>query len=168
MALPASFVQAQEASSARAVLRDSQGNIVGNALLRETQDGVRIQVRMENVDVASGERGEHGFHIHEVGQCDAPDFQSAGSHYNPTGEAHGLLDPDGAHAGDLPNLWIEADGTADYAVTTDLVSLAADSDRTLLDEDGSAIILHQQLDDYITDPSGESGDHLACGVVELE
>jgi Cu-Zn family superoxide dismutase len=170
----ASLTQAQELpddsilepSRAIAILRDAQGNFVGTVLLTETEAGVRIQAMIQNFDAAvmGNQRGQHGFHIHEVGECEAPDFTSAGGHFNPTGEGHGFFDPDGTHAGDLINLWIEADGSGDYDVTTDLINLG-EGDRNIFDEDGSSFILHQQPDDYQTDPAGNSGDRLACGVI---
>lgn len=158
--------QAQEAERAIAILRDSDGNVVGNAVLTETPDGVRVQAQITNLDAAvtGDERGQHGFHIHEVGQCTPPDFTSAGSHFNPTGADHGLLDPDGPHAGDLINLWIEANGQGDYDVVTDLITLG-EGERSIFDEDGSALVIHATADDYHTDSSGESGDRLACGVI---
>jgi Cu-Zn family superoxide dismutase len=139
------------------------------------EDGVQIQTLIEGFDTAVTDeaRGEHGLHIHETGECTAPDFSSAGGHFNPTDAEHGLLQPDGPHAGDLPNIWIEADGSADYTVTTNLITLepgdgqrpAQMGDRSLFDSDGSAVVLHAGPDDYITDPAGDSGDRLACGVI---
>jgi len=166
LALPPAIAQQQPTPEARAELRDAQGNVVGNASFTPTADGVQIQMRVEGFDAAvmGDERGEHGFHIHEVGSCTPPDFSSAGGHYNPTGVDHGLLDPDGPHAGDLPNLWIEADGSADYAVTTNLITVGP-GDRTLFDANGSALVIHAEPDDYITDSAGDSGDRLACGVI---
>lgn len=158
---------AQSLPDAIAELYDAQGNQVGMVELTQVEDGVQIHTRIEGFEAAvtGGERGEHGFHIHETGECVAPDFTSAGGHFNPTGVGHGLLDPDGPHAGDLPNLWIEADGSADYTVTTDLISLEA-GDRTIFDSDGSAFVLHADADDYLTDPAGDSGSRLACGVIQ--
>lgn len=157
---------AQNAPGATADLYDAQGNQVGTVELTPVADGVPIQTQVEGFDVAvSGdERGEHGFHIHETGDCTAPDFSSAGGHYNPTGVDHGLLDPDGPHAGDLPNLWIEADGSADYTVTTDRITLDS-GERGVFDRDGSAFVIHSGPDDYLTDPAGDSGSRLACGVI---
>ncbi|GAB4376213.1 MAG: superoxide dismutase family protein [Elainellaceae cyanobacterium] len=162
------WAQAQESEPARAtaILRDTEGNVVGNAIFTQTPEGVSIQAQFENLDAAvtGNERGQHGFHIHEVGECTAPMFESAGGHFNPTNVAHGLLDPDGPHAGDLINLWIEADGTADYDVVTDLITLGT-GEHNILDADGSALIIHSEADDYHTDPSGASGDRIACGVI---
>ncbi|MEB3358951.1 MAG: superoxide dismutase family protein [Synechococcales bacterium] len=157
---------AQPVPDAVAEIRDAQGNAIGNAYFISTPDGVQIQMRLEEFDsaVAEDERGQHGFHIHEVGECNPPDFMSAGSHFNPTGTAHGLLAPDGPHAGDLPNLWIEADGSADYSVTTNLISLVP-GERNIFDADGSSLVIHATGDDYITDPAGNSGDRIACGVI---
>jgi Cu-Zn family superoxide dismutase len=157
---------AQGTPSAIAELQDAQGNIVGNAYLTPTPEGVQIRMRIAGFDsaVTGGQRGEHGFHIHAVGDCTPPDFSSAGGHFNPTNVAHGFLDPAGPHAGDLPNLWIEADGSADYTVTTNLITLSP-GERSIFDEDGSALIIHADPDDYLTDPSGASGDRLACGVI---
>jgi len=130
------------------------------------KDGVQIRVRLDGFKsaVMGGERGQHGFHIHEVGKCTPPAFLSAGGHFNPTGAKHGLLDPDGPHAGDLPNLWIEADGSADYTVTTNLITLGPGK-RSVFDKNGSALLIHTGPDDYITDPAGDSGDRIACGVI---
>lgn len=157
---------AQPTAQAAAVLRDRQGNVVGDALLSETPDGVRIQVDIDNFEsaVTGSEPSQHGFHIHEIGACEPPDFQSAGGHFNPTGVGHGLLDTDGPHAGDLPNLSLDPTGNADYEVTTKLITLSP-GERSIFDQDGSAFVLHQQPDDYITDPAGDSGDRIACGVI---
>jgi Cu-Zn family superoxide dismutase len=164
LSLPA---QAQSMPEAIAELYDTSGTKVGMVELRSVGDGVQVLTRVKGFGTAvtGGQRGEHGFHIHEAGDCSASDFTSAGGHFNPTRTDHGLLDPDGAHAGDLPNLWIEADGSADYSLTTDLISLKP-SERYVFDSDGSAFIIHAGPDDYHTDPSGDSGSRLACGVIE--
>lgn len=163
LALPAG---AQTGPDATAELLDSEGNRVGTVEFTSGEDGVHIQTLVEGFDAAVTDdaRGEHGLHIHETGACTAPDFTSAGGHFNPTDAGHGLLNPDGPHAGDLPNIWIEADGSADYTVTTDLISLEP-GDRSVFDSDGSAVVIHSGPDDYLTDPSGDSGDRLACGVI---
>ncbi|PSN11564.1 superoxide dismutase [filamentous cyanobacterium CCT1] len=182
LSLPAA---AQTEPDATAELLDAEGNRVGTVEFTSVEDGVQIRTLVEGFDAAvtGDQRGQHGLHIHETGECTAPDFSSAGGHFNPTDADHGLLDPDGPHAGDLPNIWIEADGSADYTVTTNLITLeegdgqrpaqeddgqrpVQEGDRSLFDSDGSAIIIHSGADDYITDPSGDSGDRLACGVIE--
>jgi len=165
IALP---VWAQSMPTALAEMRDTQGNTIGVVSLVEVEDGVQINTQIEGFDMAvtEGQRDEHGFHIHETGNCQADDYSSAGGHFNPTKAGHGLLDPDGPHAGDLPNLWVEADGSADYRLTTDLITLQA-GDRSVFDEDSSAFIIHEGTDDYHTDPSGASGSRLACGVIRL-
>jgi Cu/Zn superoxide dismutase len=109
--------------------------------------------------------GEHGIHIHAVGACDAPGFTTAGGHFNPAARQHGLNNPAGAHGGDLPNLVLSSDGSGTYAATDDRIALAAGAANTIFDADGAAIVIHAGPDDYLTDPAGNSGARLACGVL---
>ena len=150
---------------ATAELVDADGNVVGDANFTtgvEETGFVTIQV---GLSADSGlAPGEHGLHIHETGECSAPDFESAGGHFNPADAQHGLLNPEGPHAGDLPNLVVAEDGTADYLVTTALITLE-EGDTSLFDGDGSALMIHEGADDYITDSSGDSGGRVACGVI---
>ncbi len=104
--------------------------------------------------------GVHGIHIHSVGKCDGPKFESAGGHFNPDGKMHGAKNPKGPHQGDLPNISVGADGTASDALTAAGVTMAA-----LQDADGSALVIHARADDLKTDPSGASGDRIACAVI---
>ena len=108
----------------------------------------------------------HGLHIHTVGAC-TPDFAAVGGHFNPTTAQHGLDNPSGPHAGDLPNLEIDADGNGTYEATTTLVTLDQ-GDNSLFDSDGSALVIHADPDDLITDPAGNSGDRIACGIIEQQ
>jgi Cu-Zn family superoxide dismutase len=152
----------QAGSEATAQIQDTEGNQVGNATFTTTQDGaVEVQVQLSNFSAAS--EGEHGIHIHQVGQCEPP-FESAGDHYNPTGAEHGFLSPAGSHAGDLPNIRVDGDGNANYTATTGLVTLQQ-GERSLADQDGSALLIHSNPDDYRSNPSGGSGDPIACGVI---
>jgi superoxide dismutase, Cu-Zn family len=155
-------VAAAQAQEATAELQDRDGNVIGTATLTATDDGgVRVQVDIEGFDEAEG---EHGIHFHEFGECEPPDFESAGDHFNPTGAEHGLLNPDGPHVGDLPNIRFDDQGNASYDVITMLVTLG-EGENSLLDGDGTALVIHENRDDHVTDPSGESGDPIACGVV---
>ena len=153
--------QASTGAGTTTQLQDVQGNTVGDATFTPTPDGLQVQVNLTGFAAAS--QGEHGLHIHQVGQCEPP-FESAGDHFNPTGAEHGFLSPNGPHVGDLPNIQVDADGNASYTVTTGLVTLAQ-GQRSLNDQDGSALILHSGPDDYHTNPSGNSGDRIACGVI---
>ena len=140
------------AQSAKAELKDAQGKVVGTAMLNEVSGGVKIALK------ASGlKTGDHGFHIHAVGKCEPPAFTSAGGHFNPQSKKHGRLSPDGAHAGDLPNLKMGADGTGSIDVTAGGV--------TLKDVAGLALVIHADPDDEKTDPTGNSGARVACGVI---
>lgn len=107
--------------------------------------------------------GEHGFHLHTTGKCEAPDFKSAGGHLNPAGREHGSLNPDGKHLGDMPNLVVGASRTASAEV--DLGADTADLRASLFDADGTAIVIHAEADDYRTDPAGDAGSRIACGVL---
>lgn len=140
------------AQSAKAELKDAQGKVVGTARLNQVSGGVKIALK------ASGlKTGDHGFHIHAVGKCEPPAFTSAGGHFNPQSKKHGRLSPDGAHAGDLPNLKMGADGTGSIDVTAGGV--------TLKDVAGLALVIHADPDDEKTDPTGNSGARVACGVI---
>jgi len=153
---------ATDGMTAVAILQDAEGNAVGQATFTESDDGVLIQVEVQGLTVA--EAGEHGIHIHTTGAC-TPDFQAAGGHFNPTGAQHGLENPSGPHAGDLPNMEIDADGNGAYEATAALVTLGA-GENSLFDADGSALVIHAGTDDMVTDPAGDSGDRIACGVIE--
>jgi Cu-Zn family superoxide dismutase len=149
----------QPVQTATAAIKDAQGKQIGTAILTESAEGVRIAL-----DVSKLPPGAHGFHIHGVGKCDPPDFKSAGPHFNPEGKKHGMKSPDGPHAGDLPDLEVGADGTVKTAVTTKLVTLGAGK-NSLFPEGGTALVIHADPDDERTDPSGNSGARIACGVI---
>ncbi len=152
-----------ETLTATARFIDDQGAEVGTATLTEQGSGVQIEVNLTGI-----EPGERGFHIHEVGSCDTPTFESAGSHYNPTDAAHGFDHADGPHAGDFRNLEIAEDGTVRATVTNDMVTLREGAPNSLFDADGSAFIVHAGADDYITQPTGDAGGRLACAVIEAD
>lgn len=150
-------------SDAAATFLDAEGATVGSATLMPL-DGGGIHISGE---ITIGTAGEHGFHIHEVGDCDpATDFESAGEHYNPEGREHGLQNPEGAHAGDMSNQQAMASGVVMIDVEVPNVSLVEGEPGYLFDEDGSALVLHADPDDHVTDPSGNSGDRIACAVIE--
>ncbi len=151
--------QAGGAGQATADLRDARGQSVGTATFTDQDGRVRLVVQARGLTP-----GKHGIHIHAVGRCDPPAFTSAGGHYNPLGRKHGLETPDGAHAGDLPNLEADASGNARYEATTDRVTVR-DGLTSLFDGDGSALVIHAKEDDQKTDPTGNSGDRVACGII---
>lgn len=148
------------ADGARIELKNSEGKTVGQlTVAAHSSGGVQITGRLSGLAP-----GLHGMHIHEVGKCDAPSFQSAGGHFNPSGKQHGELNPNGQHEGDLGNLRIEDDGKAEVSLLADRVTLA-DEPTSLLKPGGTSFVLHAMLDDLKTDPSGGSGDRIACGVI---
>lgn len=157
---------AQGTSTATAELEDNEGNPAGTAELVQTPQGVEI-----TAEVTSGvESGVHGMHIHEKGDLSSSDFESAGDHFNPTDAKHGFDNPEGPHAGDLRNITIEEDGTATYQTVNDRITLS-EGPNSILDEDGSALVVHEMTDDYTTndDPEtgpGTSGDRAVAGVIE--
>jgi Cu-Zn family superoxide dismutase len=157
--LVASVAGAQGSGKATAKMEDKEGNPVGNAEFVEGPNGVAITVNVKDLP-----SGEHGIHIHEKGKI-TPDFKAAGEHFNPTKAEHGLNNPKGPHAGDLENINIAEDGTASYTNTITLLTLAG-GQNAILDSDGSALVIHEKADDHETDPSGESGDRIAAGVIK--
>jgi len=144
--------------TASAVLKDASGKEVGAATFTVTPSGVLI-----SLDLTAVPPGEHGFHVHTTGKCQPPDFKSAGPHFNPDQTKHGFMTPEGPHAGDLPNLHVPADGKLQVEVLEPNVTLSGEA--PLLDADGSALVIHAGADDYKTDPAGNSGDRIACGVI---
>jgi superoxide dismutase, Cu-Zn family len=146
----------QSAARAGATLNDAAGNNRGSVTLSEGAGGMRVSVQAQGLAA-----GTHGVHFHAVGRCDGPDFQSAGPHWNPAMKQHGRDNPQGAHSGDLPNITIGADGRGTLETTLSDAALAG-----LLDADGAALLIHASADDYRTDPSGNSGARIACGVIQ--
>jgi Cu-Zn family superoxide dismutase len=133
----------------------SAGQALGSVRMWETPGGVTFRI-----GAAGLPHGLHGVHVHSVGRCEGPGFASAGPHWNPAGRKHGFNNSAGPHAGDLPNVTVAANGVLAEAVTLPGASFA-----TLLDGDGAALVIHAKADDYATDPSGNSGDRVACAVI---
>lgn len=157
----ASRVSAQGAAmQATADLKRADGTTVGTLTLTQEGDVIHFAGDLGNLPA-----GVHGIHVHAVGTC-SPNFAAAGGHYNPTGKQHGLENPAGAHAGDLANMMVNADGTAAYDHKTTMVSLLP-GPISVYDADGSSIVIHASADDYKTDPAGNSGDRIACGVISV-
>lgn len=148
-----------QAQTAKAALKDQAGKDVGTVQLVETPHGVLLKLALKGAVP-----GEHAFHIHAVGKCEAP-FTSAGGHFNPAGKKHGLAVAEGAHAGDMPNLHIPPSGELMVEVLNGMVTLAKGKPNSVFDADGSAIIIHAGVDDYKSDPTGNAGDRIACGVI---
>lgn len=148
------------AGGASADIKDAQGKSLGTAELVETPHGVLVSVKLDGVAP-----GAHALHLHAVGQCQGPDFKSAGAHFNPSSATHGYKSAKGPHAGDLPNVHVEKDGMLNAEAFAAGTTLGA-GDKSLFDADGTAIVVHAKPDDYATDPAGNAGDRIACGVVE--
>lgn len=144
---------------ATADLKDARGEAVGTASLWEDAGGVRVAAQVRGIPA-----GRHGIHIHAVGKCDPPEFTTASGHFNPEGKKHGAKSPAGPHAGDLPNLEVGGDGTGRLEHMTKLVTLGT-GPTSLFDADGSAVVIHAAPDDETTDPTGNSGGRIACGVI---
>jgi Cu-Zn family superoxide dismutase len=141
---------------ATATMRTATGAEAGRATAREVAGGVRFTLDARGVPA-----GTHGAHVHTTGRCDAPGFESAGPHWNPTAAKHGTNNPQGPHLGDLPNITIGADGRGTLSLTMEGATMAG-----LLDADGAAMLIHATADDLQTDPSGNSGARIVCGVFQ--
>jgi superoxide dismutase, Cu-Zn family len=148
------------ANTQSVTLRDASGRTVGTALLTPATEGVQVVLSANGLPA-----GTHGVHVHMTGLCDAPEFTTAGGHFNPNNRQHGFENPNGSHAGDLPNLTVDANGRGSLSGVARGVTLEGAGASSLRKPGGTALVVHAGADDYRTDPSGNSGARIACGVI---
>ncbi len=149
----------QITNEASADLKDKDGRNIGMAIFREVGDGVLVSVEVKGISP-----GLHAIHIHTTGKCEGPAFTSAGGHFNPEQKKHGLKNAEGPHAGDMPNMYVAKDGVGRFEVLNDHITLKP-GNRSIFDTDGSALVIPAGVDDNVTDPAGNAGDRIACGVI---
>ncbi len=165
IAVAGAVAPAQDAKPVKEIkvsLINSQGQPAGKAVLKQKKNGVEVKISVENIPF-----GEHGVHIHQNPVCEAPDFKTAGGHFNPDAKQHGFQNPMGHHAGDTPsNLTVGEDhrGSATWTLTD--VTLQPGAPNSLLSNGGTSLMVHEKADDMKTDPSGNSGNRIACGVIK--
>lgn len=161
LALSAPAALAGEPGTAQAKLADASGKEVGVVDFRDTPNGVIVHAVFDGIAP-----GNHAFHVHAVGKCEPPTFDSAGGHFNPENHQHGFAVKGGWHSGDLPNITVPADGKLTIDVLAPELSVSDDDDEKMLDADGAAVVVHEGVDDYTTQPTGNAGKRIACGVVQ--
>ncbi|OIU72751.1 superoxide dismutase family protein [Rossellomorea aquimaris] len=143
-------------------MKNETGDSLGKVILQEVSEGVEVDLDLEGLPP-----GEHGIHFHEKGACKRPDFVSAGNHFNPDDKKHGLLHPEGAHGGDLPNIIVEGDGVAKVKLMAPTVTMSKGK-TSLFTKDGTSLIITENKDDGMTQPAGDSGARIACGEIAKE
>lgn len=147
-------------SSMNVEMFNAAGDSLGTVELEEKTEGVSFKVNLKGL-----EEGAHGFHVHEKGSCEGPDFKSAGDHFNPDDKEHGLLNAEGAHAGDLPNIEADGDGKVSAEFTAQNITLK-EGKTSLLKKDGTALVVHAKPDDGMSLPAGDAGERVACGEIK--
>ena len=150
--------KAKPAKPVTVKLADAKGKSIGTATLSADPKGVKI-----TLDVKGLEAGDHAIHVHETAKCDAPDFKSAGGHFNPEHKKHGMDNAEGPHAGDMPNFTVDAKGASKASVVAPNVTLDEGPHGVLA---GTALVIHAKADDMKTDPAGAAGDRIACGIIK--
>ncbi len=157
----AGLAQSKPVTKKTVELKDAKGNSVGTATIESKKQGVETKLDLKDLPP-----GEHAVHFHQNAKCDPPDFKSAGGHFNPTGKQHGFDNPNGHHAGDMPNFTVKANGKAKATVKDEDVVLGNGSEaNSLFANGGTSIMNHAKADDMRTDPAGNAGDRIACGVI---
>jgi Cu-Zn family superoxide dismutase len=148
------------AQTAKATLKNAQGQEVGTVDLAQTPQGVLLKLSIKGISP-----GTHAFHVHAVGKCEPP-FSTAGGHFNPGNRKHGLFSMEGHHAGDMPNLFVPASGELTAEVFNASITLEREKPNSVFQPNGTAIVIHAGADDYKSDPAGNAGDRIACGVIQ--
>jgi Cu-Zn family superoxide dismutase len=159
-ALLAVSAGAASAQTAKATLKNADGATVGSADLIQVSDGVLLKVALKGIPA-----GPHAFHVHAVGKCEPP-FTSAGGHFNPDSKKHGMMASDGHHAGDMPNLMVPSSGELSLEVVNTAITLDKGKPNSVFKPEGTALVVHAAPDDYKTDPTGDAGGRIACGIIE--
>ena len=151
----------KHANTKTVALKNSDGADVGTATIASSGSGVEVKLDLKKLPP-----GEHAVHFHQTAKCDPPDFKTAGGHFNPTNKEHGFENPQGHHAGDMMNFTVKQNGTAKATVKdADVVLGSGTEPNSLLANGGTSIVIHAKADDYKTNPAGNSGDRIACGLI---
>jgi Cu-Zn family superoxide dismutase len=159
-----SWLQATSSAATKPVtvqLKDAKGTSVGTAVVSEVKGGSGVTIKLNLMNLPPG---DHALHIHQNAKCEAPGFTTAGGHFNPDKKQHGMDNPAGHHAGDMPNFTVDAKGKAKKTVTDSSVNMG-DGDHSVFANGGTALMIHAKADDMKTDPTGNAGDRIACGTI---